>query len=100
MAIYRPPAQPQQCVVNEIGKVLDHYCRHHESLILVGDVNCKIDADVISSFLDNYNLNSLVRSPTCFKSDNLRCTDLILTNRNKSFQSTAVIERDFRIFTP
>ena len=72
--------------------MLDHYCRHYESLILIEDFNCEIDGDVISSFVDNYNLNSLVRSPTCFKSDSPRCIDLILTNRNRSFQSTVVIE--------
>ena len=92
VAIYRPPSQPQQYFFNEIGKMLDHYCRHYESLILIGDFNCEIDGDVISSFVDNYNLNSLVRSPTCFKSDSPRCIDLILTNRNRSFQSTVVIE--------
>ena len=72
--------------------MLDHYSRHYESLILIGDFNCEIDGDVISSFVDNYNLNILVRSPTCLKSDNPRCIDLILTNGNRSFQSTVVIE--------
>lgn len=91
-AIYRPPSQPQQYFFDEIVKVLDHYCRQYENLILIGDFNCQIDEDVISSFVDNYNLSSLVRSPTCFKSDNPRCIDLILTNRNRNFQSTVVIE--------
>ena len=85
VAINRPPSQPQQYFFNETGRVLDHYCHQYESLILIGDFNCEIDGDSIRSFVDNYNLNSLVRSPTCFKSDNPRCIDLILTNRNRSF---------------
>ena len=34
VAIYRPPSQPQQYFFNEIGKVLDHYRRHYEGLIV------------------------------------------------------------------
>ena len=68
--IYHPPTQPQQYFFTEVGKTLDHYCRTYENLILMGDFNCEIDDDVISDFVDNYNLASLVRSPTCFKSDN------------------------------
>ena len=41
--------------------------------------------------MDSYNLPSLVKSPTCFKSDSPRCIDLILTNRKRSFQNTVVI---------
>ena len=84
--------------------MLEHYCRHYKSLISIEDFNYEIDGDVISSFVDNYNLNSLVRSPIFFKSDNPRCLDLILTNRNRSFQSTVVRETglsdfDAMIFT-
>ena len=41
--------------------------------------------------MDCYNLSSLVKSPTCFKSDSPRCIDLILTKRKRSFQNTVVI---------
>ncbi len=51
-----------------------------------------MDGDIISNFVDNYNLNNLVKSPTCFKSDSPRCIDLILTNRERNFQSTVVQE--------
>eukprot|EP00493_Phyllostaurus_siculus_P026782 UN27128 len=92
VAIYRPPSQPQQYFFNEIGKLLDHYCPYYEGLILIGDFNCEMDGDIISNFVDNYNLNNLVKSPTCFKSDSPRCIDLILTNRERNFQSTVVQE--------
>ena len=87
--IYRPPTQPQQYFFSKVGKTLDHYCRAYENLLLIGDFNCEIGDDVISDFVDNYNLASLVRS---FKSDSPRCIDLILTNRNRNFQSTVTIE--------
>ena len=59
---------------------------------MIGDFNCEIGDDVISDFVDSYDLASLVRSPTCFKSDSSRCIDLILTNTKSSFQATTTIE--------
>ena len=58
----------------------------------MGDFNCEIGDDVIGDLVDNYDLASLVRSPTCFKSNSPRCTDLILTNAKSSFQATTTIE--------
>ena len=72
--------------------MLDHFCRQYENFILIGDFNCETWDDVISDFVDDYELASLVRSPTCFKSDSPRCIDLILTNTKSSFQATTTIE--------
>ena len=33
-----------------------------------------------------------MKEPTCFKSENPRCIDLILTNRYRSFQNTTTVE--------
>ena len=47
---------------------------------------------IILLLLYRYILASLVRSPTCFKSDSPQCIDLILTNTKSSFQATTTIE--------
>ena len=39
-----------------------------------------------------FDLKNLVREPTCFKSNNPRCIDLMLTNRGRNFQQTTAIE--------
>ena len=45
------------------------------------------------NFCNSYNLNSLIKQPTCFKNpENPCCIDLILTNKPRSFLSTCVIE--------
>ena len=72
--------------------MLDHYCRQYKNFVLIGDFNCKIGDDVINDFVDSYELASLVRRPTCFKSDNPRCIDLILTNTKSSFQATTTMK--------
>ena len=92
VGIYHPPSQSKEYFFNEISKMLDHYCRQYENFILIGDFNCEIGDDIISDFVDDYDLASLVRSRTCFKSDSPRCIDLILTNTKSSFQATTTIE--------
>ena len=46
-----------------------------------------------SCFCGSYSLKSLIKNPTCFKKpDNPICIDLILTNRQKCFQNSTIIE--------
>ena len=46
----------------------------------------------LKNFLDLYSLKSMVREPTCLKSENPKCIDLILTNRDKSAHNKTTIE--------
>ena len=47
----------------------------------------------MEQFCASYNLKSLIKEPTCFKSvDNLSCIDLVLTNHPKCFQNPGVYE--------
>ncbi len=90
-SIYRPPSQSEKYFFEEIGKGLDFYSSKYESICLIGDFNCEPKENIVSDFMDSYNLSNLVKSPTCFKSDSPRCIDLILTNRKRSFQNTVAV---------
>ena len=90
-SIYRPPSQSEEYFFDEIGKGLDFYSSKYEGICLIGDFNCEPKENIISGFMDCYNLSNLVKSPTCFKSDSPRCIDLILTNRKRSFQNTVTM---------
>ena len=46
----------------------------------------------MSDFMGSYNLCNLIKDPTCFKSENPRCIDFILSNRKHSFQHTTATE--------
>ena len=60
--------------------------------MLVGDFNAvETDQEVID-FMNLFDLKNLVREPTCLKSSNPRCIDLMLTNRGRNFQQTTAIE--------
>ena len=42
--------------------------------------------------MDLYQLKNLIKEPTCFKSDNPKCMDVIPTNIHSSFKSSGMIE--------
>ena len=53
----------------------------------------EINDSAISVFSDSYDLESLIKEPTCYKNPNKpSCIDLILINKPRSFQHSSVIE--------
>ena len=75
-----------------MGKAIDHYSNDLENIVILGDFNYEEKSPTVCDFLDVYNLKNLIKVPTCFKSDNPRSIDLILTNRNMCFKHTSTIE--------
>ena len=62
-------------------------------MLLRGDFNCEEKANFMNDFLCTYNLKMLFKKPTCFQNvNNPNTIDLILTNKNKSFYHTDVVE--------
>ena len=61
--------------------------------MVIGDLNSEISEMAMSEFSETYNLQNLVKDPTCYKSPSKpTCIDLILKNFPKSFQHTQTIE--------
>ena len=62
---------------------------------MLGDFNCDftIEGNKVLEFCDVYNLENVVKEPTCYKNPlNPTHIDVILTNRSKNFQDTTTIE--------
>ena len=49
----------------------------------------------LSPLLEEHNLYNLIKGPTCFKSCQGRCIDLLLTNKKHSFMMTQSFETGF-----
>ena len=91
--IYNPHKELTTSFLNTLSKNLDHYLTLYDNIILLGDFNCEISDIALEEFCLLYSLKSLIKTPTCFKSDsNPSCIDLILTNRSCSFQNSSTIE--------
>ena len=90
---YNPNKNNIKNLLEIISNVLDAFSTKYENIILLGDFNVCVDDEGMRNFFNSYNLNSLIKQPTYFKNpENPSCTDLSLTNKTRSFQSTCVIE--------
>ena len=54
-----------------------------------------MEEDTMDDFCDTYNVNNLIKEPTCFKSEqHLTSIDMIVTNKSASFQNSVCSETD------
>ena len=84
--IYRPPSQTVNYFFEEMGKAIDYYSNRSENFITLSDLNIEEKQKEMKTFMEIYRLKNGIKQPTCFKSDNPTCRNLILTNRPSSFQ--------------
>ena len=90
---YNPHKATISNYLSVVEKSLNHYLPSYDNVVLLGDLNSEIDEEDLENFCQLYHLKSLIKTPTCFKSnENPTCIDLILTNRQQSFQNSKTIE--------
>ena len=90
---YNPQKVQTPTFLKVLGENLSYYLPHYDNIIMLGDFNCEVTEDMMDEFTSLFNLRSLIKTPTCFKSEeNPSCIDLILTNRINCFQNSSTIE--------
>ena len=66
----------------------------YDNIMLIGDLNLNTKSknnSYYSDLRDTFDLTNLIKANTCFKSSNQTSTNVILTNRPRSFQKSGVI---------
>ena len=78
----------QDCsYLKDIEKEIDSLSSQYENIILLGDFNCELKEETLSTFCEVHSLKYLTKEPTCFQNpEKLTIIDLILTNKPKCFQ--------------
>ena len=92
---YNPKKERISQYINNVQSIMNKYINNYDNIIMMGDFNCDFNIKVnkLQEFCETYNLKNIVKEPTCFKNPkHPTCIDLILTNRDKSFHDTKVIE--------
>ena len=79
-------------------RLIDFHSRSIGNLLVFGDINMEVTETKLHAFIDQQELYSLIKSPTCFKSMEGRCIDLMLTNRKHSFLKSQSFETGFSDF--
>ena len=77
----------------DIERNLDLLSTNYDNILLLGDFNAEVENNLLKEFCDLYGMKSLIRIPTCYKNPaNPTCTELMLTNSNRSFQNSSTME--------
>ena len=95
LPVYRPPTQNRTFFMDNIAKMVDEYSADIENALIIGDFNMEVNENNLAQLILDYNLFSLQKGPTCFKSANGRCIDLVLTNKKHSFFHSQSFETAF-----
>ena len=89
---YKPPSQNDLSFINELNLALNFFSPIYENFVLLGDFNMSTENPNLKNFMCSFDLESLIDSPTCYKSINPTCIDLILTNKKNHFMKSATFE--------
>ena len=92
LSIYRPQWCGKTYFLDQLGNVYDFYSKNLPNVLINGDFNMEPTDKEMQDFMTKYKLYSLINSPTCYKTSNPRCVDLILTNKKYSFQKSQTFE--------
>ena len=90
--IYRPLSQNEKCFTDHLSKALGQLTCQYNNTMLIGDFNLTIYNKSLENFMSTFDLEYLIKKPTCFQSSNPTCIDLILTIKKEFFKKTDVIE--------
>ena len=64
----------------------------YENVMLIGDFNLTAENKNLETFVNTFDLESLIKKPTCFQSTSPSCIDFILTNKKEFFKNSNVLE--------
>lgn len=92
ISIYRPQDQKLGYLTKHLSRFLDSCAIKYDNVMVMGDFNDTADSTEISSLIATHDMTSLISHPTCFKSADGRCIDLILTNRRDRFYRYSSLE--------
>ena len=93
MGGYNPHKGDISYFLSHVSKELDKFLPSYENILLLGDFNSTVTEKDMKEFCEMYNLENLIKGPTCFKSvDNPSSIDVMLTNKKSSFQNSMILE--------
>ena len=93
VAGYNPHKKNISYFLENIGRELDKYLPQYENLLMLGDWNSAMTEKEMKEFCGVYNLDNLIKEPTCYKNaENPSSLDIMLTNKKLSFQNSITLE--------
>ena len=66
--IYKPPSYSEDTFIKSLFSCLTNVTKEFENIVLLGDFNMTAGNTKLEQLLNTFSLESLITSPTCFKS--------------------------------
>ena len=92
LGTYKPPSQNESTYVSEIQKLPTYYRSSYDNILLLGDFNMSFSNKNTKDLCDLFELNHLIKDPTCFKSSHPSCIDNFYTNKNAMFSKIYILQ--------
>ena len=90
---YKPPSQNELSFINEIKLSLKFFSSSCENFLLLGDFNLSTENPNFKNLHNSFDLESLIKIPTCYKSlSSPTSIDLMLTNKKNFFMKSTTFE--------
>ena len=68
ISIYKPPSSSEDAFIKRLFSCLTNVIKEFENIVLLGDFNMTAGNAKLEQSLNTFSLESLITSPTCFKS--------------------------------
>ena len=81
--MYRPPSQNEKYFIEHLSKTVGQLSFQYDKTMLIGDFNLTINNKRLQNVMTTFDLECLIKKPTCFQSSNPTCVDLILTSKKE-----------------
>ena len=90
---YKPPSQNELSFINKIKLSLNSFTSLYENFLPLGDFNLSTENPNFKNLVNSFDLESLIKIPTCYKSlSSPTCIDFILTNKKAFFMKSITFE--------
>ena len=90
---YNPDKKRISHFLSHLSKCLDKNLSRFDHFLILGDLNSEMSEGPMKDFCDLYDLDNLIKVPTCFKNpEKPSSIDVILTNTKSLFQNSIALE--------
>ena len=78
--------------MSSITGLLDHYLKPYEDFVIMGNFNANESNPAMETFSNQHKCKNIIKSKTCYKSQEGSCIDLIITSRHSLHQFSHAFE--------
>ena len=89
---YKPLSQNEPTYVSEFQKLLTYYRSSYDNFLLLGDLDMLFSNKNMKDLCDMFELNHLIKDPTCFKNSTASCIDNFYTIKKTTFFNSSTVE--------